>query len=115
MLEAIRDHYLATGVPIAMKPAGGIRTAKQALQFLIAVKETLGDEWLNNTRYRFGASSLLNDLAPPAREGTHRRLPGPVLLQRGRRELLSFSNHEWTRIHTNQKTAFCTVIWCSGS
>ncbi|MBX7212300.1 MAG: deoxyribose-phosphate aldolase [Verrucomicrobiaceae bacterium] len=62
MLEAIRDFYLETGTPIAMKPAGGIRTAKQALQFLIAVKETLGDAWLNNTRYRFGASSLLNDL-----------------------------------------------------
>lgn len=62
MLEAIRDFYLETGIPIAMKPAGGIRTAKQSLQFLIAVKETLGDEWLNNTRYRFGASSLLNDL-----------------------------------------------------
>ena len=62
MLEAIRDFYLATGTPIAMKPAGGIRTAKQALHFLVAVKETLGDGWLNNTRYRFGASSLLNDL-----------------------------------------------------
>ena len=62
MLDAIRDHFLATGVEIAMKPAGGIRTAKQALQFLIAVKETLGDNWLNNRRYRFGASSLLNDL-----------------------------------------------------
>ncbi|MCF7688545.1 MAG: deoxyribose-phosphate aldolase [Cephaloticoccus sp.] len=62
MLEAIRDFYLATGTPIAMKPAGGIKSAKQALHFLVAVKETLGDEWLNNTRYRFGASSLLNDL-----------------------------------------------------
>ena len=62
MLDAIRDHFLATGVEIAMKPAGGIRTAKQALQFLIAVKETLGDKWLSNRRYRFGASSLLNDL-----------------------------------------------------
>ena len=62
MLEAIRDHYLATGVPIGMKPAGGIRTAKQALHFLVAVKETLGDAWLTNTRYRFGASALLNDL-----------------------------------------------------
>ena len=62
MLEAIRDFYLATGVAIAMKPAGGIRTAKQALTFLVAVKETLGDAWLNNRRYRFGASSLLNDL-----------------------------------------------------
>src|SRR3954469_11226770 len=56
MLEAIRDHFFETGVPIAMKPAGGIRSAKQSLHFLIAVKETLGDEWLNNTRYRFGAS-----------------------------------------------------------
>ncbi len=62
MLEAIRDFYLETGIPIAMKPAGGIRTAKQSLHFLTAVKETLGDAWLNNARYRFGASSLLNDL-----------------------------------------------------
>ena len=62
MLEAIRDFYLETGIPISMKPAGGIRNSKEALQFLIAVKETLGDAWLNNERYRFGASSLLNDL-----------------------------------------------------
>ena len=62
MLEAIRDFYLATNIPIGMKPAGGIRTAKQALHYLVAVKETLGDAWLNNTRYRFGASALLNDL-----------------------------------------------------
>lgn len=62
MIEAIRDFFLETGIPIAMKPAGGIRTAKQALHFLTAVKETLGDAWLNNSRYRFGASSLLNDL-----------------------------------------------------
>jgi deoxyribose-phosphate aldolase len=62
MLEAIRDFYLDSGIAIGMKPAGGIRTAKQSLQFLIAVKETLGDAWLTNERYRFGASSLLNDL-----------------------------------------------------
>ena len=62
MIEAIRDYYLDTGVAIGMKPAGGIRTAKQSLQFLVAVKETLGDAWLTNERYRFGASSLLNDL-----------------------------------------------------
>lgn len=62
MLEAIRDFYMATGTAIGMKPAGGIRTAKQALHYLVAVKETLGDAWLNNSRYRFGASSLLNDL-----------------------------------------------------
>ena len=62
MIEAIRDHYLATGIAIGMKPAGGIRNAKQALHHLVAVKETLGDAWLNSSRYRFGASSLLNDL-----------------------------------------------------
>jgi deoxyribose-phosphate aldolase len=62
MLEAIRDHFFEAGIEIAMKPAGGIRTAKQALHFLVAVKETLGDAWLSNTRYRFGASALLNDL-----------------------------------------------------
>jgi deoxyribose-phosphate aldolase len=62
MLEAIRDFYLDTGIAIGMKPAGGIRTAKQSLHFLVAVKETLGDAWLTNERYRFGASSLLNDL-----------------------------------------------------
>lgn len=62
MLEAIRDFYLETGTPISMKPAGGIKNSKQALHYLVAVKETLGDAWLNNRRYRFGASSLLNDL-----------------------------------------------------
>ena len=62
MLDAIRDHYFETGVEISMKAAGGIRTAKQAISFLIAVKETLGDRWLTNSRYRFGASALLNDL-----------------------------------------------------
>jgi len=62
MLEAIREHYLKTGIAIGMKPAGGIRDAKQALHFLVAVKETLGDAWLTNERYRFGASTLLNDL-----------------------------------------------------
>jgi len=62
MLDAIRDHYMDTGIAIAMKPAGGIKSAKQALHFLVAVKETLGDAWLTNRRYRLGASSLLNDL-----------------------------------------------------
>ena len=62
MLEAIRDHYLKTGVKIAMKPAGGIRTAKQAWHYLCMVKETLGDEWLHPDWFRFGASSLLNDV-----------------------------------------------------
>jgi deoxyribose-phosphate aldolase len=62
MIEAIRDFYLATGTAIGMKPAGGIKNAKQALHYLVAVKETLGDTWLNSSRYRFGASSLLNDL-----------------------------------------------------
>lgn len=62
MLEAVRDYYLQTGKVIGIKPAGGIRTAKQALHYLVAVKETLGDHWLQPDLYRLGASSLLNDL-----------------------------------------------------
>jgi deoxyribose-phosphate aldolase len=61
MLEAIRDHWLATGVKIGMKPAGGIRTSKQALHYLVLVKETLGADWLTPDLFRFGASSLVND------------------------------------------------------
>ncbi len=70
MIEAIRDFYLHTGIAIGMKPAGGIKTAKQSLQFLIAVKETMGDAWLSPKRYRFGASSLLNDLLMQLRKQT---------------------------------------------
>ncbi len=62
MLEAIRDHYFKTGVMIGMKPAGGISKAKLALHYLIMVKETLGTEWLTNQWFRFGASSLANDV-----------------------------------------------------
>jgi len=62
MLEAIRDHYLRTGRKVGLKAAGGIRTAKQAWQYLVMVKETIGDDWLDPARFRFGASSLLNDV-----------------------------------------------------
>lgn len=62
MLEAIRDFYFATGRRIGMKPAGGIRTAKQALHYLVLVKETLGDAWLTPDLFRLGASTLLNDV-----------------------------------------------------
>ncbi|MFY0685147.1 MAG: deoxyribose-phosphate aldolase [Balneola sp.] len=62
MLEAIRDYYYKTNKMIGMKPAGGIRTSKQAIQYLVLVKETLGAAWLNNEYFRFGASSLANDL-----------------------------------------------------
>jgi deoxyribose-phosphate aldolase len=62
MLEAIRDVHDATGRLIGMKAAGGIRTAKQAVQYLVQVHETLGLTWLTPDLYRFGASSLLNDV-----------------------------------------------------
>lgn len=62
MLEVIRDVHDATGHRIGMKPAGGIRTAKQAIQFLVQVHETLGTAWLTPDLYRLGASSLLNDV-----------------------------------------------------
>lgn len=62
MLEAIRDYFYETGKMIGMKPAGGIRTAKQAIQYLVLVKETLGAAWLTPDYFRFGASSLANDV-----------------------------------------------------
>jgi deoxyribose-phosphate aldolase len=62
MLEAIRDYFFATGLRIGMKPAGGIRTAKQSLAYLVMVKETLGDDWLTPDLFRIGASTLLNDV-----------------------------------------------------
>jgi deoxyribose-phosphate aldolase len=62
MLQAIGDHFRATGVRIGMKPAGGIRTARQAMQYLIMVKETLGEAWLTPDLFRFGASGLGKDL-----------------------------------------------------
>ncbi len=62
MLEAIRDYYYNTGIMIGMKPAGGISTSKLALQYLMMVKETLGGKWLTNEYFRFGASSLANDV-----------------------------------------------------
>src|SRR5437588_713978 len=62
MLEAIRDVYEETGRMVGMKPAGGIRQAKQAVQYLVQVHETLGPEWLTPDLYRLGASSLLNDV-----------------------------------------------------
>ena len=62
MLEAIRDVHLETGRMVGMKPAGGIRTSKQAIQHLCVVNETVGPEWLTPDLFRFGASSLLNDV-----------------------------------------------------
>ena len=62
MLNAIKDFHAETGVKIGMKPAGGISTAKKSLQYLVMLKETLGDEWMNKELFRFGASSLANDI-----------------------------------------------------
>jgi deoxyribose-phosphate aldolase len=62
MLEAIRDFYYKTGKKIAMKPAGGISKAKLALHYLVLLNEVLGEEWMNNEWFRFGASSLANDI-----------------------------------------------------
>jgi deoxyribose-phosphate aldolase len=62
MLMAIKDYYDATGKMIGMKPAGGISTSKLALHYLVMVKEVLGNAWLSNEWFRFGASSLANDI-----------------------------------------------------
>lgn len=62
MLQAIRDHYEHTGVRIGMKPAGGIRDTKTAIAYLVMVREVLGPEWMDPALFRFGASTLANDL-----------------------------------------------------
>jgi deoxyribose-phosphate aldolase len=62
MVRAIRDYYERTGYQVGFKPAGGIRTAKASLDWLILMKEELGNEWLNNTLFRIGASGLLSDI-----------------------------------------------------
>jgi len=62
MLQAIKDFYFKTGKMIGMKPAGGISKAKQAIHYLVMLNETLGEEWMNNHWFRFGASSLANDV-----------------------------------------------------
>jgi deoxyribose-phosphate aldolase len=77
MLEAIRDVYEDTGRMVGMKPAGGIRTAKQAIQYLVQLHETLGEEWLTPERYRIGASSLLNDLLMQLRKEKTGRYQSP--------------------------------------
>jgi deoxyribose-phosphate aldolase len=77
MLEAIRDVYEETGRKVGMKPAGGIRQAKQAVQYLVQLHETLGVEWLTPDLYRFGASTLLNDVLMQMRKERTGRYQGP--------------------------------------
>ena len=62
MLEAVRDFAEVTGVLVGVKVAGGVRTTKDALRYLVVVNETAGAAWLTPDRFRIGASSLLNDL-----------------------------------------------------
>ena len=62
MLEAVRDFRELTGRQVGVKPAGGIRTSKDAIKYLVMVNETAGDDWLDPDWFRFGASTLLNDL-----------------------------------------------------
>ena len=62
MLEVVRDWHSRTGERIGVKPAGGIRTSKDAIKYLVTVAETVGEDWLQPQLFRFGASSLLNDV-----------------------------------------------------
>jgi deoxyribose-phosphate aldolase len=76
MMEAIRDFYGQTGRAVGMKSAGGIRTAKEAISYLVVLYETLGPEWMTPDRYRFGASSLLNDVLMQIRKERTGRYSG---------------------------------------
>jgi len=77
MLEAIRDVYEETGRRVGMKAAGGIRQAKQAVQYLVQLHETLGPEWLTPDLYRLGASTLLNDVLMQIRKEKTGRYQSP--------------------------------------
>jgi len=77
MLEAVRDFRAQTGRIIGVKPAGGIRTAKDAIKYLVLVNETTGPDWLDPDRFRFGASTLLNDLLMQRTKLTTGRYSGP--------------------------------------
>lgn len=77
MLQAVRDWRAATGRQVAVKPAGGIRSAKDAIRFLVAVHEVAGPEWLDPYYFRFGASSLLNDLIMQRRKQLEGHYWGP--------------------------------------
>ncbi|MFE0687283.1 deoxyribose-phosphate aldolase [Streptomyces sp. JH002] len=77
MLEAVRDFRAATGRQIGVKPAGGIRTTKDAIKYLVLVNETAGPDWLSPDWFRLGASSLLNDLLMQRQKLATGRYSGP--------------------------------------
>jgi deoxyribose-phosphate aldolase len=77
MLEAVRDFDVATGRAVGVKPAGGIRTSKDAIKYLVTVNETCGDRWLDPRYFRFGASTLLNDLLMQRQKLATGRYAGP--------------------------------------
>jgi deoxyribose-phosphate aldolase len=77
MLEAVRDFRDATGRQVGVKPAGGIRTTKDAVKYLVLVNETVGDDWLDPDWFRLGASSLLNDLLMQRTKMATGRYSGP--------------------------------------
>jgi deoxyribose-phosphate aldolase len=77
MLEAVRDFRDATGQQVGVKPAGGIRTAKDAIKHLVLVNETAGPDWLDPDWFRIGASSLLNDLLMQRQKMATGRYSGP--------------------------------------
>src|SRR5258706_283261 len=76
-VEAVRDFRDTTGRQVGVKPAGGIRTAKDAIKYLVTVNETVGEDWLHPDWFRFGASTLLNDLLMQRTKMSTGRYPGP--------------------------------------
>jgi deoxyribose-phosphate aldolase len=77
MLEAVRDFRAETGRQVGVKPAGGIRTSKDAIKYLVVVNETAGEDWLDPAWFRFGASTLLNDLLMQRTRMATGRYSGP--------------------------------------
>jgi len=80
MCRAIRDYYALTGCKVGLKPAGGIRVSKDALNWLVLVKEDLGNDWLNSDLFRIGASGLLSDIERELYAYAFGRYPQPNTL-----------------------------------
>lgn len=77
MCRAIKDYREKTGFKVGLKPAGGLRTCQDAINWLILVKETLGNDWLNPTLFRIGASGLLSDIEKHLYQYVYGRRPTP--------------------------------------
>ena len=115
MLQVVRDWHRLTGERIGVKPAGGIKTSKDAIKYLVTVAETVGEEWLQPHLFRFGASSLLNDVLLQRQKLVNRPLQRPRLRNGGLRPCLIPASASWTTRQRQSRPRFCNCATATGS